>query len=451
MKRLLLLILLAALTACRNTPAVPAAHPEWSYRAVIYEMNVRQYTPEGTLAAAMRELPRLRELGIDVVWLMPIHPIGMLERKGTLGSYYAIADYTAVNPEFGTLEDFDRFVAEAHRLGMRVIMDWVANHTSPDARWIREKPADWYVRDSLGRTIVQYDWTDIAKLNYANGDMRAAMEQAMRFWLDRGIDGFRCDMACEVPIDFWRTVLPALRRDYPGIYLLAEGEDPALHEGAFDASYAWELHHLMNAIARGEKRPAELRRQVEKEDTVTPPEAFRLMFTSNHDENSWAGTEFERMGPAARVMALLTFTLPKGQPLIYTGQEMGYDHRFAFFEKDPVPQWVENDLTGLYRQLIRLRHDHGALAAGERGGEIRWMEERALPEGVVGFSRRRADDEVLVVANLSDREAVCDPALKEPRREYFSGRRFAPGERVTLPPWGWVLFTSGEETSAQPE
>ena len=356
-----------------------------------------------------------------------------------------------MNPEFGTMEDFDRFLAEAHRLGLRVILDWVANHTSPDARWIREQPADWYVRDSLGRTIVQYDWTDIAKLNYDNADMRAAMEQAMRFWLDRGIDGFRCDMACEVPIDFWRTTLPALRRDYPGIYLLAEGEDPALHEEAFDASYAWELHHLMNAIARGEKSPAELQHQVEKEDSTTPPEAFRLMFTSNHDENSWAGTEFERMGPAARVMALLTFTLPKGQPLIYTGQEMGYDHRFAFFEKDPVPQWVENDLTDFYRQLIRLRHDHEALAAGEQGGETVWMEAGTLPEGVVGFTRRKGADEVLVVANLSDREAVCDPALQEPRSEYFSGKRLAPGERIILPAWGWVLFTAGQEAATKPE
>ena len=451
MKRLLALVLAAACAACGTTPAEPAAHPDWSYNAVVYEMNVRQYTPEGTFEAAARELPRLKELGVDIVWLMPVYPIGVLERKGTLGSYYAISDYCATNPEFGTLEDFDRLLAEAHRLGLRVILDWVANHTSPDARWIREQPADWYVRDSLGRTIVQYDWTDIAKLNYGNADMRAAMEQAMRFWLDRGIDGFRCDMACEVPIDFWRTTLPALRRDYPGIYLLAEGEDPALHEEAFDASYAWELHHLMNAIARGEKSPAELQRQVEKEDSTTPPEAFRLMFTSNHDENSWAGTEFERMGPAARVMALLTFTLPKGQPLIYTGQEMGYDHRFAFFEKDPVPQWVENDLTGFYRQLIRLRHDHEALAAGERGGETVWMEAGTLPEGVVGFTRRKGADEVLVVANLSNREAVCDPALQEPRSEYFSGKRLAPGERITLPAWGWALFTSGQEAAAQPQ
>lgn len=250
------------LVACGTRPQQPAAHPDWSYNSVVYEMNVRQYTPEGTLAEAARHLPRLQEMGVDVVWLMPVYPIGVKERKGTLGSYYAISDYEAVNPEFGTLEDFDRFLAEAHRLGLRVILDWVANHTSPDARWIEERPADWYVRDSLGNTIVQYDWTDIAKLDYGNADMRAAMAAAMRFWLNRGIDGFRCDMACEVPIDFWQQTLPALRKEYPGIYLLAEGEAPALHDGAFDASYAWELHHLLNDIAQGRKSAADLRAYV---------------------------------------------------------------------------------------------------------------------------------------------------------------------------------------------
>lgn len=256
------------LVACGTRPQQPAAHPDWSYNSVVYEMNVRQYTPEGTLTAAARELPRLRELGVDVVWLMPVYPIGVKERKGTLGSYYAISDYEAVNPEFGTLEDFDRFLAEAHRLGLRVILDWVANHTSPDARWIEERPADWYVRDSQGNTIVQYDWTDIAKLDYGNADMRAAMAAAMRFWLNRGIDGFRCDMACEVPIDFWQQTLPALRKEYPGIYLLAEGEAPALHDGAFDASYAWELHHLLNDIAQGRKSAADLRAYVARDSAA---------------------------------------------------------------------------------------------------------------------------------------------------------------------------------------
>ena len=289
-----------------------------------------------------------------------------------------------------TLEDFDRFLAEAHRLGLRVILDWVANHTSPDARWIEERPADWYVRDSQGNTIVQYDWTDIAKLDYGNADMRAAMAAAMRFWLDRGIDGFRCDMACEVPIDFWQQTLPALRKEYPGIYLLAEGEAPALHDGAFDASYAWELHHLLNDIAQGRKSAADLRAYVARDAAAMPREAFRLMFTSNHDENSWAGTEFERMGDAARVMALLTFTLPNGQPLVYTGQEMGFDHRFEFFEKDPVPAWERNGFTDFYAALIRLRHENPALAAGERGGQAAYPLGERTPDGLMLFPVRPA-------------------------------------------------------------
>lgn len=301
-------------------------------------------------------------------------------------------------------------------------------------------PADWYVRDSLGRTIVQYDWTDIAKLNYANADMRQEMERSMRFWLDRGIDGFRCDMACEVPIDFWRTTLPALRRDYPQIYLLAEGEDPALHTEAFDATYSWELHHLMNAVARGEKGVSDLRAYLDKDAATTPREAFRLMFTSNHDENSWAGTEFERMGDAARVMALLTFTLPKGQPLVYTGQEIGYDHRFAFFEKDPVPAWVENDWSTFYRQLIRLRHEHPVLSAGERGAEARYPDDGVLPEGVFGFSRGEGADEVIVLANLSSAEQTLTLPFAGSRREYFTKRSCTGGTEATLPAWGWMVL-----------
>ncbi len=431
--------LLAVACSSNEPPAATAPHADWSYQSVVYEMNVRQYTPEGTFAAAARELPRLKDLGVDVVWLMPIYPIGVKERKGTLGSYYAISDYCAVNPEFGTMADFDAFLAEAHRLGLRVILDWVANHTSPDARWIDEQPADWYVRDSLGNTVVQYDWTDIAKLNYDKTDMRDAMRQSMRFWLDKGIDGFRCDMACEVPISFWRETLPAFRREYPERYFLAEGENPELHAEAFDASYAWELHHLLNDIAQGKKGVADLQAYIEKDAAANPAEAFRLMFTSNHDENSWAGTEFERMGDAARVMALLTFTLPNGQPLIYTGQEIGFDHRFAFFEKDPVPTWTDNDFTDFYRSLIRLRHGNPALAAGERGGRIVYPANDA-PEQVMLFARRAGANEVLVAANLSASDAVLTLPFDDARHEFFTGRPYSGGERTTIPAWGWLVF-----------
>lgn len=440
MKRLFALSLALLLASCGPQGPAPetGAHPDWSYDAVVYEMNIRQYTPEGSFAAAARELPRLEALGVDVVWLMPIYPIGEKERKGTLGSYYAISDYCAVNPEFGTMADFEAFLDQAHARGLRVILDWVANHTSPDARWIGEHP-EWYVRDSLGRTVVQYDWTDIAKLDYDNRDMRRAMEEAMRFWLAKGVDGFRCDMACEVPLDFWRETLPALRRDWPGIYLLAEGEEPGLHEEAFDASYAWELHHLLNAVARGEKGVDDLKAYIGRDAAAMPAEAFRLMFTSNHDENSWAGTEFERMGDAVRAMALLTFTLPGGQPLLYTGQEMGFDHRFAFFEKDPVPAWEENGFTEFYRRLIRLRHANRALDAGERGGRIAYPA-AGLPEGVLLFTRTRGDNEVLVAVNLSAHEQSFALPTRETRHEYFSGEEYAAGAQLCLPAWGYAVF-----------
>lgn len=419
-KKFLSLSLLVAMiftSCCNNTPQ--GAHPEWTYDAVVYEMNVRQYTPEGTFAAAEQHLPRLKELGVDIVWLMPIYPIGVKERKGTLGSYYAISNYCQTNPEFGTLEQFDAFVASAHKLGLKVVLDWVANHTSPDALWINERPADWYVRDEQGNTIVQYDWTDIAKLNYDNHDMRAEMVKAMRFWMERGIDGFRCDMACEVPFDFWKATTAELRKDYPQMYWLAEGENTELHNNSFDASYAWELHHLLNAIARSEKGVNELKEYITKDAAAHPAEAFRLMFTSNHDENSWAGTEFERMGDAAKVMAVLTFTLPNGQPLIYTGQEMGWNKRFEFFEKDHIPAWEANEYAEFYKSLTTLRHNNPALAAGERGGKIEYID--AVPEGVFAFRRAVEGNSVTVYANLT-KEAVS-----------FND--------INLAAWGWHIIT----------
>ena len=437
--------LLAAGCSAKDDGAV-GIHPDWSYNAVIYEMNVRQYTPEGTFAAAAEELPRLQKLGVDVIWLMPIYPIGVDQRKGTLGSYYAISDYCAVNPEFGTMADFEDFLARAHDAGFKVILDWVANHTSPDAVWESGKPSDWYVRDSLGNTVTQYDWTDIAELNYDNKDMREEMRRSMRFWLDKGVDGFRCDMACEVPLDFWRETLPELRKEYPGTYYLAEGENPELHRDAFDASYAWELHHLLNDIAKGKKSAADLKAYIGKDAAACPPEAFRLMFTSNHGDISWAGTEFERMGDAADVMALLTFLLPSGQPLIYTGQEIGYDHRFEFFEKDPVPAWEWNERSDFYRSLVDMRHAHPALAAGEKGGAIEYLDTDAAD--VLVFSRSVSAsesldgeaDEVIAAVNLGAEDADISLPFDGEAAEYFSGKTYSGGEEVSLPAWSWLVF-----------
>lgn len=395
MKRLLYIFLVTLfITSCETSP-----QQQELCNSVVYEMNIRQYTPEGTFAAAQEHLPRLKELGVDIVWLMPIYPIGVKERKGTLGSYYAISDYCATNPEFGSLEDFDNFVKEVHKLDLRVVLDWVANHTSPDAKWINECPADWYVRDSLGNTVVNYDWYDIAELNYDNRAVWDEMKKSMHFWMERGIDGFRCDMACEVPLEFWQETIAELRAKYPGIYMLAEGEEPKLHSQCdFNSSYAWELHHLMNAIARGEKGVSDLLAYIEKDSQRHPENAFRLMFTSNHDENSWAGTEFERMGDAAKVMAVLTFTLPNSQPLIYTGQEMGWNKRFEFFEKDHIPAWEENEYGEFYKWLIDVKHNNPALAAGEKGGEFNVI---SSDNNTLVFTRTLPDNEVKVTAQLT--------------------------------------------------
>ena len=372
MKKILsILAFLSVAFACTDkVKKGPVADGDWTENAVIYELNVRQATAEGTLASAEQKLPELKELGIDVIWIMPLYPIGVKERKGTLGSYYAIKDYCDVNPEFGTLADFDHFLATAHDLGLKVIIDWVANHTSPDHPWVTEKPKDWYVRDADGNTIVEYDWNDIAKLNFESKDMRSEMEKCMRFWMDRGIDGFRCDVAYQVPQDFWSDVFTKFRNEYPRrLFFLAEGEETWLDDVGFDCTYAWKLHHLLNDIAQGKADGDSLMKYIRWNEEGYGP-SHRLLFTSNHEENAWSGTEFERMGDAWKAMTVLCWTLPGSQPLLYTGQEVGYDHRFQFFEKDPMPDWHYNAVSDFYTYLNALKHAHSALDSGNPGFEV---------------------------------------------------------------------------------
>ena len=423
MKKLLLaLFSVVCLAACTQKQPVVSA-TDWA-NTVVYEMNVRQYTPEGTFAAAQRELPRLKELGIDVVWLMPIYPIGVEGRKGTLGSYYAIMDYTDINPEFGTLADFDNFLAEAHRLGLKVIIDWVANHTSPDARWVSESPASWYERDAQGGLTYTADWSDTANLNYADEGMVKGMQEAMHFWLQRGVDGFRCDMACEVPLTFWEETIKGIKAQYPNVFMLAEGEEPLLQsQCGFHSSYSWELHHMMNDIAKGNKSIDDLVSYIKKDTERHPEGAYRLMFITNHDENSWAGTEFERMGAAVQAMAILTFTLPGGQPLIYTGQEMGWDHRFQFFEKDPIPAWEQNAHTDFYRDLIAFKHSNPALSAGIGHGEFEII---STDNNTLTFTRSVPGNKVEVSVQLEapwrwEYRTVCDPVDRVEPLSWWTG------------------------------
>ena len=410
-------------------------HADWMYDTVVYEVNVRQFSPEGTFKGVEAQLPRLKDLGVDILWLMPINEIGVEGRKGTLGSYYAISDYKAVNPEFGTMQDFEDLITAAHEQGFRIVMDWVANQTAPDNVWMTTKPADFYERDSLGNAIWEYDWTDTRSLNYENREVWYAQEDAMRFWLDKGVDGFRCDAAGEMPSETWQYLVPTLRRDYPEIYLLAEAEKPEfVADTMFDATYAWEMHHIENAIGRGpankdgEKTAADLREYLAKDAVNTPASAFRLAFTSNHDENSWNGTEFERMGDAAKVLEVLNFTLPKTQPLIYTGQEIGLGRRLEFFEKDPITDWSANEYTEFFKEMVDLKHSNPALAAGERGGKVKWIE-TGDPD-VLAFSRKVRGNTVTVYANL---QAEPSKTIKALRSE--------DNPDGILPAWGWKIIT----------
>ncbi len=448
--RTLVLIWFAALSvAChteggRKNPPTEKHHPAWAADAVMYELNTRQFTPEGTLSAAAQQLPRLKELGVDVVWLMPVHPIGVAERKGTLGSYYAISDYKAVNAEFGTMDDFRAFVARAHDEGIKVIMDWVANHTSPDAVWSENH--DWYRRDSLGNFLVMFDWTDIAPLDFTNSDMREAMIDAMTFWVrETGIDGYRCDVAHEVPVDFWEEAVRRLQTVRPDIFMLAEAEKPELNRRAFDAYYGWELHHIMNSIAREKLHADTLWTFYKTLQSRFPEGAISLNFTSNHDENSWNGTEFERMGDAAPAMAALSWLVP-GMPLIYNGQEVGFDRRLAFFEKDSI-DW--NDRGGFgefYRTLGELKHSSAALAS-DLGCASFVRVAGDAPRQVFSFMRQAGEDKVLCVFNLSARDATTRLRLGADAgrwREFFTGASTELTSRPSfeLAPWEWQVYVN---------
>ena len=373
-------------------------HADWVYDATIYEVNIRQYTKEGTFSAFEKHIPRLKELGVNILWIMSVQPIGKEGRKGTLGSYYSIRNYTQTNPEFGTLDDFKQLVNAAHNAGMKVILDWVANHTSHDAVWIAEHK-DWYVTDSVGNVVSPYDWTDVAQLNYGNADMRKAMQEAMIFWLkEANIDGFRCDMAGMVPVDFWEATVDELKKVKPDIFMLAEAEEPALNVNAFDAYYAWEMHHKMNDIAQGKANVNALRETLKKMSSF-PDYAIPMYFTSNHDENSWNGTEFERMGNAARTFAVLTCVLP-GIPLIYNGQEVGFNRRLAFFEKDSIA-WNDSDnFTAFYRSLIQLKKENKALLSPELGGKLEEIA-TSKPEEIFAIQRKAENNKLIAVFNLS--------------------------------------------------
>lgn len=392
----------AAITMVKN--------PEWVKSANIYEVNIRQYTPEGTIKAFTKHLPRLQKMGVDILWIMPIQPIGIANRKGSLGSYYSIRNFGEVASEYGTMDDFRMLVEKAHELGMKVMLDWAANHTAFDHHWVKER-YDFYTTDAKGKYPIvaldndgkPTDWTDVADLNYAVEDLKGAMTLQMRNWLIYAdIDGFRCDMAGMVPFDFWEHAIPTLKIEKPTLFFLAEWEDPKLFS-QFNMDYGWEMHHTMNDVAKGTKPASAIQTVFAKQLAAYPSGAMRMYFTSNHDENSWQGTEFERMGQNYKNMFVLAATLQNSMPLIYSGQEAGLKKRLRFFDKDTI-DWSNTSDAKFYGQILKLKHETPALWNGDNGGRQTEITTQH-PETVYAFSRVKTDSKVLVFLNFGAEEA----------------------------------------------
>lgn len=428
-------------------------HPEWCRNAVIYEVNLRQGTAGRTINSFAKELPRLKELGVDILWLMPIHPISELNRKGELGSYYAVADYKAFNPEFGTMDDMKNFVQSAHDFGMKVIIDEVCNHTGCDHPWTKSNP-EFYVRDKNGNMTSPYDWTDTYKLDYSNKELRKQMIDALCFWVKEvDIDGYRCDVAGEVPTDFWNEAKVELDKIKP-IFMLAEASKPELTSFAFNADYNWPMKDLFNAIAatkdansyaiaKNQKLPTKVATDIDKllakQSMQYPKNAINMNMITNHDLNSWEGTEFERYTIGVEAFAVLSYTLP-GIPMMYTGQEVGFNHPFEFFKHDITPDYTPNQYTEFYTKLNALKHSQKALDAGVDYNKMtRYL---TVSPDIYVFSRKCRDSEVIVFVNLSGQKNNVVFRAKAPylkgMTDYFSGQ---PAKLpFELNPWEYKIF-----------
>ena len=363
----------------------------WANTASIYEVNIRQYTAEGTFKAFEKHLPRIKEMGIDIIWLMPITPISQVNKKGSLGSYYACSSYTKISPEFGSVNDFKDLVDAAHALGMKVIIDWVANHTGCQHEWMQANPS-WFTQDAAGNFTERNGWDDVVDLNFDNPLMRIALIDAMEFWVNQfNIDGFRCDMAHLVPLDFWIEARTNLEKTKI-LYWLAECEDIAYHQ-VFDTSYAWAWMHASQKVGKDADGLNEVY-NILHQYAQYPESAYKLFFTSNHDENSWNGTEYEKYGITAKAWAVFTSTW-NGQPLMYSGQELPNHKRLAFFDKDQI-QWTPTTplLHAFYKTLLTARKQFPVLA----GGSIFNL---PTAQAVMAYLKQDQDQIALVILNLS--------------------------------------------------
>lgn len=418
-------------------------HPEWSKNAILYEVNVRQYTDEGTFKAFASHLPRLQKLGIDVLWFMPTFPIGEVNRKGELGSYYSVKDFMGVNPEFGTLEDFKMVIDSAHNLGMKVMLDWVPNHSSWDNQLAVDHP-EYFAKDSTGKFTppIGTDWTDVIQFDWSQKGVQDYMIEAMSFWVKLGVDGFRVDHPHNTPKEFWERARVELDRIKP-VLMLAEHEEPGkFMEKGFDMNYAWEMHHLMKAVAQGKDSAIAISNYFDRELSTYPQNVYRLMFLSNHDENSWAGTIDTLFGVSQKTFATLIFTA-RGVPLLYSGQESCLNKRLRFFMRDTI-EWENCDMTGFYSDIIKLRRQNNALWNGEFGGPMIKINTNK-DNKVFGYYREKDQNRVIVFLNLTKKPVVFKTTLKDlggEYTEYFKKEKLTIPEKttMTLEPWGYKVF-----------
>ncbi|MEO5500115.1 MAG: alpha-amylase family glycosyl hydrolase [Ginsengibacter sp.] len=416
-------------------------HPKWSLQANIYEVNVRQYTLEGTFEAFSKSLLRLKEMGVKILWLMPITPISKKDRQGTLGSYYAASDYTSINPEFGDLDDFINLVKEAHKLNMKVIIDFVADHTGTDHHWIVEHPEYYCWNDDKSEPEHPEGWMDVSKLNYDNDDLRKAMVKVLKYWVkEADIDGFRCDMAHLVPLDFWVEARTQLAKTKKNLFWLAETEHPEYHE-AFDATYTWRWMHASEEFYQGRMNLQSLLTVLYKSVTEFPCNALRLYFTANHDENSWNGTEYEKYGDSAQLFAVFSATW-NGIPLIYSGQELPNKKRLKFFDKDVI-EWDDHyQLNNFYKTLLLLKSNNKCLRAGS-GDIITKIISHPDDHRLFSYMQILEKDAVLVVLNCSADQLNFEVKnVKGTFRNVFGGPDvdFDVQKDLFLQPWGYLVF-----------
>ena len=422
---------------------VELTHPAWSRNATIYEVNIRQYTPEGTFKAFESHLPRLKEMGIDIIWLMPVHPIGEKNRKGTLGSYYSVKDYYAINPEFGTLEDFKSLVEKIHSMGMYVIIDWVANHSAWDNTLVTEHP-DWYTKTMEGnfQPTPWYDWEDIIDFDFEQAGLRQYMTEVMKYWVkETNIDGYRCDVAGFIPVDFWDNLRMELDQIKP-VFMLAEWESRDLHKKAFDMTYSWSLWDKLHSITTGGKNINGLVEYMAHHVSTFPEDGYRMTFTDNHDKNSWEGNQYANFGDGLEA-AMVFSSVVSGMPLVYSGQEAGLDRSLKFFDKDLI-EWKEHKNAALYKQLFSLKHSNEALWNGAHGGVMVRVYNDKMDQ-VISFYREKNGDKVLPLINFSSK-----PVTVTLRSDFYAGSytelfsqqhyELKGNDRFTLGPWSYLVL-----------